>query len=78
MDKLPLEIVNNILVIRYDELKKKYDHLKKDNDNMSDFMYSNQIDMCDECGVYDDDRYIEYQEKYERFLCQCCFKVFQI
>ena len=86
MENLPLEIVNNILLIRYKEnlkeldlLKKQYEHLKKDNDNMSTYMYNNQIDMCEQCGIYDDDSIecIEYQEIHEQYLCQDCFISFQ-
>lgn len=84
MENLPLEIVNNILLINSNELqkqfillKKKYEHLKKDNDNMSEFMYNNQIDMCEQCGIYGDEPHIEYQEIHEQYLCQDCFKSFQ-
>ncbi len=84
MENLPLDIVNNILVIRYNEnlkelelLKKRFQHLKKDNDNMSDYMYKNQIDMCEECGIYDSGNYIDYIAEYERCLCEDCLTTFQ-
>ena len=46
---------------------------------MSTYMYNNQVDMCEQCGIYDDDSIecIEYQEIHEQYLCQDCFISFQ-
>jgi hypothetical protein len=84
MENLPLDIVNNILLIKYDEalkqfeqLKKKYLYLKEDNEKMGNYMNDKQVDMCEECGIYDDTDYIDYIEEYERCLCEECFRSFQ-
>jgi hypothetical protein len=84
MENLPLDIVNNILIIKYDEalkqleqLKKKYLYLKEDNEKMGKYMDDKDVDMCEECGIYDDDGFIDYIEKYERCLCEVCFRSFQ-
>lgn len=84
MENLPLDIVNNILLIRYEEtlkqleeLKKRYKILKEDNDKMGDYMNNNLVDMCEECGIYDSGDFIDYIEEYERCLCDDCFTIFQ-
>ena len=84
MENLPLDIVNNILLISYnetlkqlEELKKKYLYLKQDNEKMGNYMHDKQVDMCEECGIYDDTDYIDYIEKYERCLCEDCFRSFE-
>ena len=85
MDKLPLEIVNNILIIKHDsevkKLKKEIQHLKflKDEleekvQNMLCYLEKNEIKYCDCCRIYGDDDEIIYYEDHSEFLCEYCIE----
>ena len=84
MDKLPLEIINNILIIQYEEqikeLKKQlmrskfnYDHMEQQYEIMEHYLTSHEVNYCEECKIYgDDDEIIQYEEFDNEYLCEYC------
>tara|TARA_R110000737_G_scaffold103090_1_gene136398 strand:- start:328 stop:633 length:306 start_codon:yes stop_codon:yes gene_type:complete len=84
MQNLPLEIVNNILIIQYDEqineLKKQLKSLKFNHDTMEqhydimhNYLTSHEVKYCEECYTYgDDDEIIQYEEFDNEYLCGYC------
>jgi hypothetical protein len=84
MEKLPLEIINNILIIQYDEqikelkkqlrsLKFNYDTMEQQYDIMESYLTSHEVKYCEECKIYgDDDEIIQYEEFDNDFLCEYC------
>tara|TARA_R110001632_G_scaffold2459_3_gene11051 strand:- start:1332 stop:1619 length:288 start_codon:yes stop_codon:yes gene_type:complete len=85
MDKLPLEIVNNILIIQYDEqikeLKKQLSTLKHTledtkikNSNMLNFLEVHEVKYCECCDIYGTDDEIIYYEQFNELLCESCLQ----
>lgn len=85
MDKLPLEIVNNILIIQYDEqikeLKKQLSKLKFtlenskiNNANMLNYLEIHEVKYCECCDIYGTDDEIIYYEDFNEFLCEYCLQ----
>tara|TARA_R110000737_G_scaffold337140_1_gene357159 strand:- start:68 stop:364 length:297 start_codon:yes stop_codon:yes gene_type:complete len=84
MQNLPLEIVNNILIIQYEEqmkqlkeqLKIKEVALARQEHNcttMKFYMDTHSVTCCDDCHIYGDDDEIMCYEEYDReFLCEGC------
>tara|TARA_R110000850_G_scaffold66240_1_gene147503 strand:- start:1198 stop:1488 length:291 start_codon:yes stop_codon:yes gene_type:complete len=86
MDKLPLEIVNNILIIQYDEqikeLKKQLSTLKHTledtkikNSNMLNFLEVHEVKYCECCDIYGTDDEIIYYEQFNELLCESCLQL---
>tara|TARA_R110000824_G_C15087944_1_gene665053 strand:- start:749 stop:1027 length:279 start_codon:yes stop_codon:yes gene_type:complete len=83
MDKLPCDIINNILIIKYEEeIKQLNREIKKQKlraefinhtfKNMEYYIESHNIKCCDECCIYGDDDQIIFYENYEKDLCEEC------
>tara|TARA_R110000787_G_scaffold186727_1_gene298505 strand:+ start:186 stop:464 length:279 start_codon:yes stop_codon:yes gene_type:complete len=85
MDKLPCEIINNILIIKYEEeikqlkeqLKKRNFELEKTkqtNANMLNYLETHEVKYCDCCDIYGDDDEIIYYEDFCAYLCEYCLE----
>lgn len=85
MDKLPLEIVNNILIIKHEsdvkELKKQIQHLNFRKDeleqkvlNMLCYLEKHEVKYCEYCSVYGDDDEIIYYDDTCEYLCEYCIE----
>ena len=83
MQNLPLEIVNNILIIQYEEqikeLKKELRSLKFNisnielqNEIMDHYLTGHEIKYCVECNIYGDDDEIILYEEFDEYLCEYC------
>tara|TARA_R110001599_G_scaffold320669_1_gene531007 strand:- start:442 stop:720 length:279 start_codon:yes stop_codon:yes gene_type:complete len=89
MQNLPLEIVNNILIIQYEEqineLKKKlriinfnFDIMEEKYQNMDNYLTRHEVKYCDKCNIYgDDDEIILYEELEGKYLCEYCEEFIQ-
>ena len=85
MDKLPLEIVNNILIIQYEEeIKQLKEQLKKrnfelentkiKNSNMLNYLEVHEVKYCECCDIYGTDDEIIYYEQFNELLCEYCLQ----
>ena len=85
MDKLPLEIVNNILIIKYEEeIKQLKEQIKKinfelentkiKNSNMLNFLEVHEVKYCECCDIYGTDDEIIYYEQFNELLCEYCLQ----
>jgi len=85
MDKLPLEIVNNILIIKYEEeIKQLKEQLKKinfelentkiKNANMLNYLEVHEVKYCECCDIYGTDDEIIYYEQFNELLCEYCLQ----
>ena len=88
MDKLPNDIINNILLIRYEEALKKIETHKKEikqlnfrldqtemsNQNMLNFLETHEVKYCEECDCYGTDDEIIFYENFEMYLCEYCLE----
>jgi hypothetical protein len=83
MQNLPLEVINNILIIKHDsevkELKKqiselnhKLEDIKIHNANMLNFIEVNEVKYCECCDIYGNDDEIIYYEDFCEYLCEHC------
>ena len=84
MQNLPLEIVNNILIIQYEEqikqLKKelksfkiKYTDIEHLHEIKDHYLTSHEVKYCEGCNIYgDDDEIIQYEEFDNEYLCEYC------
>ena len=84
MNKLPVEIINNILIIQYEEqikefkkqlrsLKFDYDTMEQQYEIMESYLTSHEVKYCEACNIYgDDDEIIKYEEFDNAFLCEYC------
>ena len=84
MQNLPFEIVNNILIIQYEEqmkelkkqlrsLKFNYDTMEQQYNIMDNYLTSHEVKHCEECNTYgDDDEIIQYEEFDNEYLCEYC------
>ena len=84
MQYLPLEIVNNILIIQYEEqmkelkkqlrsLKFNYDTMEQQYNIMDNYLTSHEVKYCEGCNIYgDDDEIIQYEEFDNEYLCEYC------
>jgi len=89
MQNLPLEIVNNILIIQYEEQIKelkeklrmvtiKFYTMEEKYQNMDIYLSSRDVKYCDECNIYgNDDEIILYEELGGKFLCESCEEFIQ-
>jgi len=79
MDKLPCHIINNILIIKYEEeikqLKKQIENIKHSNIFMLNYLVKNEVNYCECCGIYgNEDEIIDYED-YGGNLCEPCLKI---
>jgi hypothetical protein len=88
MDKLPCDIINNILTIRVDELnliierlkkeisslKFQKEHIEQRATNMLNYLETHEIKYCDCCDCYGDDDEIIFYEDYDEWLCEYCLE----
>lgn len=85
MDKLPCDIINNILIIRYEseieKLKKQLSSLNFQNEyieqkatNMLNYLESHEVKYCECCDCYGDDDEIIFYEEFEEWLCEYCLE----
>ena len=89
MDKLPNDIINNILLIRYEELLKtiemqkkeirslnfRYDELEMSNQNMLNYLETHEVKYCEECECYGTDDEVILYEDFEMYLCEYCLDI---
>tara|TARA_R110000782_G_scaffold4041_2_gene14313 strand:+ start:272 stop:562 length:291 start_codon:yes stop_codon:yes gene_type:complete len=84
MQNLPLEIVNNILIIQYEEqisqLKRDFKKLQFNYNNIEHlheikdhYLTSHEVKYCEECNIYGDDDEIILSEQFGcQYLCEYC------
>ena len=83
MNQLPLEIVNNILIIQYEEqikelkkqlksLKFRYDTMDQHYEIMNHYLVSHEVKYCEVCDIYGDDDEIILSEEFGCRLCEYC------
>ena len=84
MQNLPLEIVNNILIIQYEEqikeLKKelrsfkiKYTDIEHLHEIKDHYLTSHEVKYCEGCNIYGDDDEIILSEQFGcQYLCEYC------
>ncbi len=85
MEKLPCDIINNILIIKYDEqikklkkelstLKRKLEHTETNNANMLNYLEVHEVKYCEVCDTYGTDDEIILYEEFSEYLCEYCLE----
>ena len=85
MDKLPCDIINNILIIKYEaelkelkeelrKLKFQYEQIERTKLIMENYLDTHEVKYCDCCDIYGDDDEIIYYEDFNEHLCEYCLE----
>jgi hypothetical protein len=88
MDKLPCDIINNILLIQQKEYLKQIDILKKkcrslqfnleetqqSNCNMLNYLEVHEVKYCEVCDCYGTDDEIILYDNFNEYLCEYCLE----
>ena len=85
MDKLTCDIINKILIIKYEaelkelreelrKLKFQLEHTQINNANMLNYLETHEVKYCEVCDTYGSDDEIIYYEDFNEHLCEYCLE----